>query len=161
MNLRTENSTICGEMTPTVRKRSKVNVASRPVHHANGVPAIFNVGDLPAKLLSVHRGSRAVRRRSVRFPMPVPWQFLLLDVPEVRRAFLFERRVVIVHTARALVESGCLSLNAAAKLLDVPASWLCVMLQKYRDGGDESLLPKFGTPGKTTACRISFFVRTK
>jgi hypothetical protein len=38
-----KKSMLCG-LTPTVtvRKRSKVNVASRPVHHANGVPAILN-----------------------------------------------------------------------------------------------------------------------
>jgi len=132
------------------------------VRHSLDVPApFFRAGDLPAKLPPGHRGSRAMRRRSVRFSMPTPWQFLLLDVPEIRRAFLFERRVLIVRVARALVDGNICSLNSAAKLLDVPASSLCVMLQKYRAGGDESLLLKIGKPGAATSCRLSFFIRTQ
>jgi len=136
-------------------------IGVKPARQSLGAPVFLTADKLSANFLPSHRGSRAMRRRSVRFAMPTPWQFLLLDAPEIRRAFLFERRVLIVRVARALVDGNICSLNSAAKLLDVPASSLCVMLQKYRAGGDESLLPKIGKPGTATSCRLSFFIRTQ
>jgi len=117
--------------------------------------------ELAAKLPPRQRGSRAMRRSSIRFTFPTSWQFFLLDAPEIRRAFLFERRVLIVRAARALVDSGACSLNAAAKIFGLGASTLCVLIQRHKSGGDESLLPRFGTHGPSTACRLSFLVRTQ
>ena len=131
----------------------------RPVN--SGRPTFLNVGDLPAKVTPVNRGSRAMRRRSIRFTMPTSWQFLLLEVPAVRRAFLFERRLLIVNAARALVESHVLSLNAAARLFGIAPSILCVLIQRHRAGGDESLLPRVGAHGPSSACHLSLMMRVR
>ena len=142
--------------------RSKMHKAHIVAARGNGPSRPSStVGDIAANLPPRPRGSRAMRRRSVRFVLPTSWQFFLLDAPEMRRAFLFERRKLIVRAARALVESGTCSLNAAARLFEVGSSTLCVLIQRHRDGGDESLLPKFGASTSPSACRLSFLVRTR
>lgn len=159
MNLRAKNkSKISVRLTPTCASVHKLTGGSKLARHLHGAPAPFLT---PAMLPPRQRGSRAMRRRSIRFTMPTPWQFFLLDAPEIRRAFVFERRLLVVHAARALVDSGTCSLNAAARLLGIGASTLCCLIQRHKVGGDEALLPRFRPSGPATTCRLSFLVRTQ
>jgi hypothetical protein len=86
-------------------------------------------------------------------------QIAVLDLPEVRRAIVFQRREVIVMAAQAMIERG-LGHNATALALDIPASSLCQMLQTFRERGLDGLRPKIKTKptGTATACRLTIYV---
>lgn len=90
--------------------------------------------------------------------MALPHQLALMELPQMRRAFKYQRRLLIIPAADAITSGGIASLNRTATLFKVPASWLSEMLQRYRAGGDKALLPKLNRGGD--GCHISFFVRT-
>lgn len=86
----------------------------------------------------------------------------VLSLPECRRHLIWQRRVIIVSAASAMLDARLCSLNRAAKMLGVAPSWLCPMLRRFRDGGEAALVPVL--PGKSTrlatACRLTFFIKT-
>jgi len=131
------------------------------VRHSSDAPApFFRAGDLSAKLPPYQREGRARKLRSVRFNLRNSDQFALLDVPEIRYWLIWHRRVLIINAASRMLDARLCSLNLAARLLDVPPSSLCVLLQRFRAGGNAALMPKFKTPLAATGCRLSVYLRT-
>ena len=133
---------------------------ARAVHPSRDVPSSFFTADrITAKLPPVHRVGCARRLRSVRFNLRNSDQFALLNVPEIRYWLIWHRRVLLVSAASRMLDSNFCSLNAAATLLDIPPSSLCVLLQRFRAGGDTALMPKAKTPLTTTGCRLSVYLQ--
>ena len=146
--------------THDVWQRRDINCGTRSARYTNGAPALFfNAGNLTATLPPANRGSRVRKLRSVRFDMSNTDKFAFLDLPEIRYWFMWQRRVLIVGAASRLVEGGICSLNMAARLLGVPPSSLCVLLQRFRSGGDTALRPKTKTPLSAMGCRLSVYLR--
>ena len=151
-------ATACGsagakKCTPPVTSSASV---------ARGAGHFFNAGEIIATGTPVKRHYRARRGRIVvNFKLPRTDQFALLDLSVARAAFMQQRRLLLVHAADAMLTSGLCSLNACARLLGCPASWLCDLLKKFRAGGDVALLPKVQSSSAANACRFSFYFRTR
>lgn len=107
-----------------------------------------------APTLIVQRGAIARISRKPRIkraPVALPARIVggLLVVPAVLDEIEFNRRVVIVKSAIALVLHG-LSQNHAADALGVTRSRLCVWLQTYAEGA-EALRPASWKGGRKPA----------
>jgi hypothetical protein len=137
-----------GKNAPARTSRSTVrNGGSAPSFTVRNIPA-----NIPANI-------SPARRFSARFTLPRQHQRLVLSMPEIRRHLLWQQRLVLVRVALAMLDNGFCSLNAAARMLGVPASSLCVLLQNFRTAGERGLMPKFSTARAATACRISFHLK--
>ena len=115
----------------------------------------FKSGSSPAKPLP-----RARRLHTIKFSAPLPMQFAMLEIPAIAGALKFQRRAILVRVAEAILSADLASLNQTAKLLNVPASWLCDLLRRWRAGGDKAIYSKVKTHGAASGCRLSIMVRT-
>ncbi|MEI9863608.1 MAG: hypothetical protein WDN00_03440 [Limisphaerales bacterium] len=86
-------------------------------------------------------------------------QILVLSLPEVSRHLIFQRRVLIVRAATALISAG-LGHNLAAQVLNFPASTLCTLLKTFRERGEIGLLPqlKHKRAGSLNACKLEVWL---
>lgn len=114
------------------------------------------------------RSSRPRRRspaRTFQFRLARSVKGAVLDLPEVRRYLEWQRRLFMVRTALALMESRLASMNRLARLFGIAPSGLCRFCQAYRRSGARGLYPKpMGKRPKstgTTPCLISFTLRTE
>ena len=87
-----------------------------------------------------HKPRRKPRIKRVPVALPARSVVGFLVVPKVLDEIEFNRRVVIVKAAIAMVLHG-LSQNHAADALGVTRSRLCVWLQRYGAEGEEALRP--------------------
>jgi hypothetical protein len=148
--------------THTSEARSGANAINgpKPMRRVNGASALFlNAGDIPAGIPPCQRAGHARRLRQVRVDLRSSDQHAVLYVPEIYYWFVWQRRVLFVNLASRLLESKVCSLNAAARLLGVSASWLCTMLQKVSAGGNAALIPSGKTPLATSGCRLSVYLK--
>lgn len=68
-----------------------------------------------------------------------------LDVGEVWRQIIGERRALVCEVAPLLIRAGY-SQNAVARMFGLAPSALCGWLKLYREGGKPALVPRQGGP---------------
>lgn len=159
-------------------KISRQPVAARS-HSAGGGPVVSSSGSPSAAVPSTTPGGVPVlhggrirmpgaprrRKTSSRFHLPTATQRAMLRLPEVRDWWTARERQILIETAIKLMAGG-VSMNRAAKVLDVPASWLSVVIPRYQREGFAALMPQLrgrvgkppasGKPMKASPCSITF-----
>jgi hypothetical protein len=77
------------------------------------------------------------------FQIPKHKQGLVLNLPIVRRQMEWQRRVLILHSALALMATGKFSMRTASAALGISTSQICVWLKAYQERGADGLVPKY------------------
>lgn len=99
------------------------------------------------------------KRVTWRGRVPRGTQRMILDLPEVRRHLVAERRAVVCEVAPHLKGAG-FSQNAIARSFGISAGTLGNWLRRYQAGGVNALVPEPMGPApaynKTAPCLITF-----
>ena len=139
-----------------MKSKSKTNFGDLPVSMRGRMPFTKQTGG-QSPIARQPSFSRQRVKISRGFRIAPQHQILLMRFPAVRAEMEFCRRVPLVHAALALMMTGRFSLRAAAGVLGISASVLCVWLQKFQSEGAEGLRPKL-RPSARAACRLDIFL---
>jgi hypothetical protein len=134
------------------KNNALAEIKLRPRRREAAAPSL-NRRAITASCSPVHR------RYHSKFFMPRKSQIAILDFPELRWQSKWQRRLWVVTVAKALTQGKFCSLNAAARILGVPASSLCVQLQRFNSSGEAGLRPARCTTSTATVCRLSVYLR--
>jgi hypothetical protein len=120
----------------------------------DGLPALVDSSRRRAVPLPFLRGKRP------RFHLPAKTQLAMLELPELRRAWLGRERSLKLECALTLVAAG-MSQGQAARAMGLPAATLCNWLKQYRAGDSSPILPARlqSSRGHRRWCRASIWLR--
>lgn len=125
-------------------------------HPAAGLP-LRRRTSLTAKPINPKGKARLLR--SFPFRASRHEQLLFLDLPAVRRQRIWERRIVLMNAALAMLATGKFSLRGTATVLDVSASQLSVWLRDFREHGAAGIMPPDRRrPAVVEACRLGVYL---
>jgi len=106
--------------------------ASKP---ARGCP---RAGSLISNSFPLRPLGSGIRKFHIR--LPLSQQLLFLNLPGVRRHIAWRERVAVIRAAERVINGCNLSLNVAARVLDMCPSTLSTWLGRYREHGEVGLL---------------------
>jgi hypothetical protein len=145
-----------------MKKKSKFPVSGRSsMAGTSPITGQLSMRPQPHGEPSIPRRSRRKKRVKFlgRFKVPQKHQAIFLDLPVVRLQLCWQRRVMLMQAATAMLQTGYFSLNATARVLDVSSSQLSVLLRAFETGGAAAIMPKARhRTAVVEACRLGIYL---